>query len=79
VRAVLVTWPPDKLGWTELAQAWLRLAQSVDVREPFGSGTLAGCKVDELVGGVTRGPESGRPALPINPKLAFAAFETDFK
>jgi len=32
-----------------------------------------------LVGGVTRGPESGRPALPINPKLAFAAFETNFK
>ena len=29
-RAAEATWPPDKLGWTELAQSWLRLAQSSD-------------------------------------------------
>jgi hypothetical protein len=33
-RAAEATWPPDKLSWTELAQAWLRLAQSADVSEP---------------------------------------------
>jgi hypothetical protein len=50
-RAAEATWPADKRGWTELAQAWLRLAQSTDVRKPYRSaGVLpAGGKVDELV------------------------------
>lgn len=62
-RAAAATWPPDRLGWTELAQAWLRLSQSADFREPSGS--------------ALNGSRQGVPCTPINPKLAFAAFETN--
>jgi hypothetical protein len=36
-RAAEANWPPDRQDWTELAQAWLRLAQSTDVRSVPGA------------------------------------------
>jgi hypothetical protein len=36
-RAAEANWPPDRQEWTELAQAWLRLTQSTDVRSVPGA------------------------------------------